>query len=210
MNIINHTDEANGPEAADANAEAAGVEVQADGAAVQPPDDPPSPDKAKPGRKKSILTAVAAVALLAGGTAVGTLLPDPKTSEAYVSLAGAKTTVEAERDASKSSYDSLKSRYDTLQNGMAARATGRPPTSARLATGASMRPAATEATSSITISPAAAGPRLPCPAGRTSSPAAAANGRSSSSRFLGCQRALAAHGTTHHTIERHIHVQPEF
>lgn len=124
MNIINHTDEANGPEAADANAEAAGVEVHADGPAVQPQKEPRSPGKAKPGRKKRILTAVAAVAavaLLAGGTAVGTLLPDPKTSEAYVSLAGAKTTVEGERDASKSSYDSLKSRYDTLQNGMAAR-----------------------------------------------------------------------------------------
>jgi hypothetical protein len=64
---------------------------------------------------------VAAVALLAAGTAFGTALPHPKASDAYGALAGEKSAVEGERDSAKSSYDSLKSRYNTLQNGIAAR-----------------------------------------------------------------------------------------
>jgi hypothetical protein len=81
----------------------------------------PSLDRAKPGRKRSIFAAVAVLALLAGATAVGTSLPDPKSSEAYVALAGEKSSVESERDSAKSSYESMKAKYDTLQNGIADR-----------------------------------------------------------------------------------------
>lgn len=76
---------------------------------------------AKRDRKKPALLAAAAVVLLAGGTALGTALPDPKESTAYKSLAGQKSTVETERDAALSSYASLKGKYDTLENGMASR-----------------------------------------------------------------------------------------
>ncbi|MDT0168864.1 MULTISPECIES: hypothetical protein [Micrococcaceae] len=73
------------------------------------------------GRKKPVLLAAAAVVLLAGGTALGTVLPDPKESTAYKSLASEKSTVETERDAALSSYASLKGKYDSLENGMASR-----------------------------------------------------------------------------------------
>ena len=81
----------------------------------------PARGKAKPGRKRRVFAAVAVVALLAGATAVGTTLPDPKSSDAYAALAGEKASVESERDSAKSSYESMKSKYDTLQNGIAAR-----------------------------------------------------------------------------------------
>ena len=77
--------------------------------------------QAKPARKRRIFAAVAVVALLAGATAIGTTLPDPKSSDAYAALAGEKASVESERDSAESSYDSMKSKYDTLQNGIAAR-----------------------------------------------------------------------------------------
>ena len=80
-----------------------------------------SRQQAKSSRKKSVLLAGAAVVLFAGGIAFGTALPDPKTSEAYKSLAGEKSTVEIERDAALSSYASLKGKYDTLESGMASR-----------------------------------------------------------------------------------------
>ncbi len=73
------------------------------------------------GRKKPVLLAAAAVLLFAGGTALGTVLPDPTESTAYKSLAGEKSTVETERDAALSSYASLKGKYDSLENGMASR-----------------------------------------------------------------------------------------
>ena len=81
----------------------------------------PAKEKAKPGRKRRTFTAVAVLALLAGATAVGTTLPDPKSSEAYAALAGEKASVESERDSAKSSYESMKSKYDALENGMVAR-----------------------------------------------------------------------------------------
>ena len=77
-----------------------------------------SSSQTKPARKRRIFAAVAVVALLAGATAIGTTLPDPKSSEAYVALAGEKASVESERDSAKSSYESMKSKYDTLQNGI--------------------------------------------------------------------------------------------
>ena len=89
-----------------------GADVQANTSDEQP---------AKPGRKKRILMTSAAVVLIAGATAFGTVLPDPKTSEAYMSLADEKSTVEIERDAALSSYASLKGKYDTLEKGMASR-----------------------------------------------------------------------------------------
>jgi hypothetical protein len=81
------------------------------------------PDAAAPkrSRKKRIFMATAAVVLLGSGIAFGTVLPDPKTSEAYTALAGEKSTVETERDAALSSYASLKGKYDTLQNGISSR-----------------------------------------------------------------------------------------
>jgi hypothetical protein len=90
---------------------------------ARPPSDgaEPSTVRVKPGRKKRIFTAVAVLALLAGAAAVGTTLPDPKSSEAYVALAGEKASAESERDAAKSSYESMKAKYDTLQNGIADR-----------------------------------------------------------------------------------------
>lgn len=81
----------------------------------------PAGVKAKPGRKRRILAAVAVLGLLAGATAVGTTLPDPKSSDAYAALAGEKASVESERDSAKSSYESMKSKYDTLESGIAAR-----------------------------------------------------------------------------------------
>jgi hypothetical protein len=81
------------------------------------------PEAAAPkrSRKKRIFVATAAVVLLGSGIAFGTVLPDPKTSEAYIGLAGEKETVEGERDAALSSYASVKGKYDTLQNGIASR-----------------------------------------------------------------------------------------
>lgn len=81
----------------------------------------PTAKVTRPGRKKRILLASAAVVLLAGGVTLGTALPDPKASEAYVSLANEKSTVEIERDAALSSYATLKGKFDTLERGMASR-----------------------------------------------------------------------------------------
>jgi hypothetical protein len=81
----------------------------------------PSQEKAKPGRKKRRFGALVVLAVLASAVAVGTTLPDPKSSDAYAALAGEKRAVEAERDSAKSSYESMKSKHDTLQNGIAAR-----------------------------------------------------------------------------------------
>ncbi|MDQ0869168.1 hypothetical protein QFZ70_001641 [Arthrobacter sp. V1I9] len=81
----------------------------------------PGGGKAKPGRTRRVFTAVAVVGLLVGATAVGTTLPDPKSSDAYRALAGEKATVESDRDSAKSNYESMKSKYDTLQNGITAR-----------------------------------------------------------------------------------------
>jgi hypothetical protein len=75
----------------------------------------------KPSRKKRTLLAAAALALLAGGVAFGTVLPDPKSSDAYTALADEKATVEIERDAALSSYASVKGKYDSLQGGISAR-----------------------------------------------------------------------------------------
>ncbi|MDQ0673132.1 hypothetical protein QFZ36_000693 [Pseudarthrobacter siccitolerans] len=74
-----------------------------------------------PRRKKRILLAGAAVVLLSGSVAFGTVLPDPKTSEAYTSLADEKSTAEIERDAALSSYASLKGKYDALQGSITGR-----------------------------------------------------------------------------------------
>jgi hypothetical protein len=73
------------------------------------------------GRKKAILLVSAAVVLFASGVACGTVLPDPKASEAYLSLADEKSTVEIERDTALSSYATLKGKYGTLERGMASR-----------------------------------------------------------------------------------------
>ncbi|WP_255769466.1 hypothetical protein [Pseudarthrobacter sulfonivorans] len=75
----------------------------------------------KRNRKKRIVVATVAVVLLGGAIAFGTVLPDPKGSEAYQALADEKSTVEIERDAALSSYASVKGKYDTLQNGIASR-----------------------------------------------------------------------------------------
>lgn len=80
-----------------------------------------SSGQAKPARKRRIFAGAAVVALLAGATAIGTTLPDPKSSDAYAALAAEKATVESERDSAESSYASMKSKYDTLQNGIAGR-----------------------------------------------------------------------------------------
>ncbi|WP_251045760.1 hypothetical protein [Arthrobacter sp. ISL-5] len=73
----------------------------------------------RPSRKKRVLGVLVAVALLAGGTALGSTFPDPKASDAYRSLADARAGAESERDSIRSGYDSIKSDYETLQAGMA-------------------------------------------------------------------------------------------
>lgn len=73
----------------------------------------------RPSGKRRVLGVLVAVALLAGGTALGTTLPDPKASDAYRALADARAGAESERDSIRSDYDSLKSDYGTLQAGMA-------------------------------------------------------------------------------------------
>ncbi|GAB5079652.1 coiled-coil domain-containing protein [Arthrobacter sp. AD-310] len=70
-------------------------------------------------RGKRALGGLLVGVLLAGGTAFGTTLPDPTTSEAYRSVADAKAGAESERDSLRSDYDSLKSDYVTLQAGIA-------------------------------------------------------------------------------------------
>lgn len=80
-----------------------------------------SSGQAKPARKRRIFAAIGIVTLLAGATAIGTTLPDPKSSAAYAGLAADKASIESERDSAESSYASMKSKYDTLQNGIAAR-----------------------------------------------------------------------------------------
>lgn len=100
-----------------------------DAGQAQGPDGQTAPEAAeeqvaaatKPSRKKGILLATAAVLLLAGGVAFGTILPDPKASDAYTALADEKATVEIERDAALSSYASVKGKYDSLQGGIVAR-----------------------------------------------------------------------------------------
>jgi len=97
-----------------------------DAGPAQGPDDQTAPETAaeqpapaaKSSRKKRALLATAAVVLLAGGVAFGTVLPDPKTSQAYTALADEKGTVEMERDAALSSYASMKGKYDSLQGGI--------------------------------------------------------------------------------------------
>jgi hypothetical protein len=74
----------------------------------------------KRGRKLALLAA-AGVVVFAGGTALGTVLPEPKESAAYRSLVDEKSTVEIERDAALTSYASLRGKYDTLENGIASR-----------------------------------------------------------------------------------------
>jgi hypothetical protein len=79
----------------------------------------PDPAPRRPGRKKRVLSVLLAGALLVGGAAVGTTLPDPKASDAYRSLADARAGAESELDSIRSDYDSLKSDYETLQAGVA-------------------------------------------------------------------------------------------
>lgn len=73
----------------------------------------------RPRRGKQVLGLLAAVVLLAGATAFGTTLPDPKSSDEYMALADAKAGAESERDSIRSNYDSVKSDYETLQAGLA-------------------------------------------------------------------------------------------
>ncbi|MDI3195757.1 hypothetical protein QK290_15595 [Pseudarthrobacter sp. AL07] len=85
------------------------------------PEAQPAAAAPKRSRKRRILQATTAVVLLAGGVAFGTVLPDPKSSDAYAALADEKGTVEIERDAALSSYASVKGKYDSLQGGITAR-----------------------------------------------------------------------------------------
>lgn len=103
--------------------------LNTDAGQAQMPDDQTAPEVAKErpapvaksSRKKGTLLATAAVVLLAGGVAFGTVLPDPKTSDVYTALADEKATVAIERDAALSSYASVKGKYDSLQGGITTR-----------------------------------------------------------------------------------------
>ncbi|MET3206218.1 UNVERIFIED_ORG: hypothetical protein ABIB21_003037 [Arthrobacter sp. UYEF13] len=102
------------------NTDDAGTPVP-DGAEYSEPEAQPAAGTPKRSRKKGTLLATAAVVLLAGGVAFGTVLPDPKASDAYTALADEKATVEIERDAALSSYSSVKGKYDSLQGGITTR-----------------------------------------------------------------------------------------
>lgn len=102
------------------------LNTETDEPAEMPDDDVPeeagaASEKGNPGRKRRIFATMAVLALLAGSVAVGTALPDPKSSDVYAALAAEKASVESERDSAKSSYESLKSKYDTLQNSISDR-----------------------------------------------------------------------------------------
>lgn len=81
----------------------------------------PGKPKLKSRRSRWIALGVAGAVLLGGGMSLGTTLPDPKSSEAYVALAAAKKSVESDRDTSLSKYGSLKTQYDALSAGIAGR-----------------------------------------------------------------------------------------
>jgi hypothetical protein len=102
------------------NTDDAGIPLP-DTAATSESEAEPKASAPKRSGKKRLLVVTAAVVLLGTGIAFGTVLPDPKASEAYTALAGEKETVETERDAALSSYASVKEKYDTLQNGIASR-----------------------------------------------------------------------------------------
>ncbi|MET3934918.1 hypothetical protein [Arthrobacter sp. OAP107] len=73
----------------------------------------------RPGRGKQVLGVLLAGVLLAGGTAFGTTLPDPKSSDVYRAVSDAKAGAESERESLRTDYDSLKSDYETLQAAIA-------------------------------------------------------------------------------------------
>lgn len=103
------------------NTDDAGQDLTPTGEELHQPGNHKDPAAVKFHRKRRILTAGVAVVLFVSGTAVGTTLPDPRQSHAYISLASEKAAVEALRDAALASHASVKGKYDTLQNGITTR-----------------------------------------------------------------------------------------
>lgn len=70
------------------------------------------------GGKRRLAIALSAAALFAGGTWLGSTLPDPTASDQYVALDGAKTAVESDLKSLQSEYESLNAKYITLEDGI--------------------------------------------------------------------------------------------
>lgn len=69
-------------------------------------------------KTKWIALGVAAAVLFGGGAAVGTTLPDPRASDAYVALDAHAETVEVELDAAENDYAVLEEDHETLSSGI--------------------------------------------------------------------------------------------
>ncbi|MBP2412273.1 hypothetical protein JOF48_001072 [Arthrobacter stackebrandtii] len=72
-------------------------------------------------KSKVLAGGLAAVALFGGGTFLGTTLPDPATSDAYVQLASEKSSVEQDLENSRVSFRKLDEKYADLQGTLKAR-----------------------------------------------------------------------------------------
>lgn len=69
-------------------------------------------------KTKWVALGVAGAMFFGGGAAVGTTLPDPKASDAYVALAADVESVEAELGATENDYTALEEDYETLSSGI--------------------------------------------------------------------------------------------
>lgn len=65
-------------------------------------------------RVRPILGGLAALALVGGGMAIGSTLPDQTASDAYRQLNAQKSSVQSERDDLKADYGSLTKKYDAV------------------------------------------------------------------------------------------------
>ena len=70
-----------------------------------------------PAVESGVLGVLAAVVLLAGGTTLGTTLPDPEVQRRVLALADEKASVESERDSVRSDYDSIETRIRHASGG---------------------------------------------------------------------------------------------
>ncbi|THJ67456.1 hypothetical protein E8P82_04995 [Arthrobacter echini] len=65
--------------------------------------------------KARILGALAALALLGGAVGLGTTLPDPTTSDAYLELEDDRDELRAERDELQAEYNAVEGQYDAVR-----------------------------------------------------------------------------------------------